>query len=261
MIALLRAELEKDLSTRLWWALAIPVAVVAALLALPVALGPPAIVTAIGMPGLLKAGSEATPFVVAFAAIAFTTEFRHGTIVSTLLAVPDRAKIVATKLAAGAVIGVAYAALATAAGIATSVITLDVRGVDLPAVHHLLTQVVEPVGGTLLAELFYGAIAASIGGLIRHQIGAIVVVLVYVAVVEPLVTGLGVAFHHPGISIYLPGSLTTSLSGGLSVGTAKLPAGVVLPRVLSFWPAAGLFALYAVVFAVAAASALRLDIG
>jgi hypothetical protein len=58
----------------------------------------------------------------------FTDEFRHGHVVSTLLAEPVRRRVLIAKVAAGAVVG---ALLAFAAGVATLAVGIpwpEVRG-------------------------------------------------------------------------------------------------------------------------------------
>lgn len=113
-------------------------------------------------------------------------EWRHRTITSTLLAAPDRLRFLAAKTLAFAAAGIV---LSLAISIAVTVLGLAILGVrDLPTpdageLAGLATR------NALVAALL-GAFGVGIGALVRHQVLAVVGVLVLNFVVESTLVAL-----------------------------------------------------------------------
>ncbi len=129
MTGLLLAETKKLFSTKLWWALGIPVVVFSGLGALPLVLTPAPVTST---SPLLHGAGDASLFVVAFAAMLFTSEFRYGTIISTVLAAPRRFDIVVSKALIGAVAGLLYGSIATIVTFVTGIIGTDTERQGCP---------------------------------------------------------------------------------------------------------------------------------
>lgn len=167
------------------------------------------------------------PILRAFALIigilAITNEFRHGTITPTLLVVPSRARLIAGKFVAVLVAGVALGLAGTALMVLPGAIITGARDVDFgESVLALL------FGGTISTAL-NAAFGLGIGTIVRNQVGAIVVALIYGFMLEDL---LGLI---PGVDDILPkyGLGATSQSSALgSVGDndalTQLPAALLL---------------------------------
>lgn len=142
-----------------------------------------------------------------------TDEFRHGTIVPSLLAAPKRSHLVAAKSIAVAATGAALAVVAWAAMVATATVIANSDGTTLafdPGAWRSL-------GGTVVAGATWGVIGLGLGAMIRNQVVAIVGGLVWLMGLEDVVKGfLG------GASGYLPGQAGLSLALGPSVRAVLL---------------------------------------
>jgi ABC-type transport system involved in multi-copper enzyme maturation permease subunit len=166
-----------------------------------------------------------------------TEEFTHHTIVHTFVADPERRRSVIAKalIAAGAAILIAAV---TAAAIGASVYGLAaITGGDLA----MFASDAPAVLGLLVAAAALGVIGAGVGALVRQPVPAIVGALLWLFVVENLVSLLA-----GGAAGYLPGKLATALAGVPTQG-AGAPLTVA---------AAGM-AAYAVLLAIAGMFELR----
>jgi ABC-2 type transport system permease protein len=165
-------------------------------------------------------------FALVIGVIAMTTEFRHGTITPSLLVEPVRARLLAAKLAAQLIVGlilgvVCYTVCALiVAGI------LSGRGITT---GFTTGDWIAAVTGGAIATMLYGAIGLGVGALIRNQAGAIVAVLVWVFVIENLLTiipgGFGDAIQKYGLG-GVGRSLARTADHANRLG--QLPAGLLL---------------------------------
>jgi ABC-2 type transport system permease protein len=124
-------------------------------------------------------------FALLLGIIAVTSEFRHGTITPSLLVVPDRVKLTLAKLGASLLIGLVLGLLATGLSALIGALILDARGVASTLSGSDVTKMV--IGGTVATAL-YAALGIGVGALVRNQVGAIVGSLVYLFVLENLLT-------------------------------------------------------------------------
>ena len=170
--------------------------------------------------GLAGAGVAAT-FLLILGTIGTSGEYRHGTITSALLASPDRRLLVAAKAIAYMITGALLGLAAMLVTFAMGAIWLSARDAPLellgPADFLALA-----VQGMLSAALA-GAVGVAIGAIVRNQIAAVVGILVYLFVVEPLI-GL-----IPGrVAEFTIGSAQAGLEGaGFADTLDPLPAGLV----------------------------------
>jgi ABC-2 type transport system permease protein len=134
--------------------------------------------------------------------IAFTQEFRYGTVTLTYLGEPRRARILFAKwLAAAAssvVITIATLALAVPFSIAL------IRSRDGEATLGTQFWQIATTGTVLM--VVYGIVGVAIGALVRNQIAAVVGVLVWMLVVEQIVIQVA-----PSIGRWMPGGVTDAL--------------------------------------------------
>jgi ABC-2 type transport system permease protein len=192
----------------------------------------------------------ASTFVLVLGIIAMTGEYRHMTITSTFLATPRRGRVLTAKMVLFAVLGAAIAVVTMAAVVVVVIATLS-RFDHAPVAASSVSSV---LAGAVIGFTLYAILGVSLGALIKSQIGAIIIALVWVLLVEALVS---LAF--PSIGKWLPGgalnaamdvSVRTDVSGGLTQAD-RLPS----------WGGALLLLGYAVVFAVIASrTTMRRDI-
>jgi ABC-2 type transport system permease protein len=124
-------------------------------------------------------------FALLLGIIAVTSEFRHGTITPSLLLVPDRVKLMLAKLGASLSTGFVLGLAATGIAALLGSLILDARGVASVLTGSDVTKMI--AGGTAAAGL-YAALGVGVGALVRNQVGAIVGSLVYLFVLENLLT-------------------------------------------------------------------------
>jgi len=163
-------------------------------------------------------------------------EFRHGTITTTLLAVPDRRRVVAAKVAAGALAGAVFGLAAALLTFAVAVPWLAVDGV---AVAYGSGDVWLSVLGGIAVTVLYAPIGVGVGALLPNQVAAICASLGWVFVLEPLLLQF-----LPEVGRWVPGGAASAL--------LRAP----LPELLSAWAGGLLFAAYAAALAVAGAAVL-----
>lgn len=147
-------------------------------------------------------------WVVLLGGLAFTQEFRYGTITSTYLGEPRRTRVLVAKwlsvALASVVITIATLALSATFGIAL----ISSRNGDVT----LATQFWQMAGAALVVMAAYGVIGVAVGALVRNQIAAVVGVLVWMLAVEQTVIA---AF--PAIGRWIPGGATSAF---LQLGSA-----------------------------------------
>lgn len=177
-------------------------------------------------------------FALMLGILSVTTEFRHGTITPSLLVVPDRVRLVLSKLGASILIGLALGLVATV------LVALVVKGIgglrDLDTSGDVLPLI---VGGTIATGLF-AALGVGVGAVMRNQVGAIIGSLVYLFVLENLLQII------PGVDDVLSKYGIGGVSSGLS--DAEQPVDL-----LAQLPAGLLFAAYCAIFVVAGILLMR----
>jgi ABC-2 type transport system permease protein len=174
---------------------------------------------------LISNASTIALFTLMLGVLSITTEFRNGSIASTLLVEPNRTRLLAAKLvavmAAGALMGLVISGIALLIGAAI----LPGRGYSLGLDG---TGVVELIAGTTAAGALMAAVGVGIGALVRSQTPAIVGVLLYLFVIEPLLIFLVGSSEQ-----YVLGSALTELTGtgdvsGLDDPLGQVPGGLLL---------------------------------
>lgn len=194
LVGLVKAEFRKLLSTQVWiWLLIGTIAFAALVVVLTLAFAgnpdpdaPPGLDDPTLQPVVLSSGSTAIVFVVVLSIIGITQEFRHRTATPTFLTTPRRLDVVIAKLITYLLTGLVYAAVSTAVVLAIAVPWISSSGVSVP----LTGENGEVLLGTLLAVALYALVGVGLGALVRNQVGAIVGVLVYLFVLEPIVRAI-----------------------------------------------------------------------
>jgi ABC-2 type transport system permease protein len=127
-------------------------------------------------------GSGIAFLLLVFGAVGATGEFRHRTIAPAVLIAPDRLRLVIARL-------IAYSLAALLFAIAIGAVTFAV-GLPLlsgePGPQPDTSDFVRVAAGGLFAMVLSAAIGVSLGTLVRNQVAAVVGILVWLLVLEPL---------------------------------------------------------------------------
>ncbi|MDT0201003.1 ABC transporter permease subunit [Nocardioides sp. AE5] len=262
MIATLRSEWRKVVSTRMWWILALVMfgymAFLGAVIGFSVSQASGSGGGA-GMDGGALSGLEAAQstytigaslgyvFPLIVGALAMTGEFRHQTITPSFLFQPRRGVVLGAKLLVNLGIGVIYGVVGTLGAVLGGAPLLATLGDGLYLGN-----------GEVLGNLFFSVIALAIwavigvglGTMLPNQVAAIVVILAFTQFVEPILRiGLiagGDAADVPAlgdVAMFLPGAAAEALVGSSFYAASGI-------GLLDRWEGALVLVAYAVVFAV-----------
>jgi ABC-2 type transport system permease protein len=226
MIRLIRAELTKLATTRVVYGMA---AAMAAFAFLTLIAG----IAYAGRDGSPSLSADSLPTIVAapvtllsgaallLGILGMTTEFRHQTVTQTFLVTPDRGRVVAAKLVAYPLAGIALAVsiLAFTAAVATG--WLAAKGLTPTLLDVRLGRVLL---GAVLAAGLCGLLGVGVGALVRNQVAALVGVAVWVLLVEGLLMSL---LNAPSLGRWLPSSAAAALTNPGGAQLSRL-AGTLL---------------------------------
>jgi len=245
---LLRSELTKILTTRLWWGLLIGVAmytviqsgVTAAFAGVDPGAGRQA------SPGLdtpealraVYAGAAFTGayiFALAIGVTGMTGEYRYETATPTFLATPRRVHVVVAKSLAHLVVGVAYGVVALVCAFVVGGVVVLVRGHDLGLTTPGLWRAALLA---VLAVALWTMVGIGIGTLIRNQVAALLVAVGVTFLFEPLLSIGLYAADLQEIGKFLPSSASSAMT------SPPTQLGELLP----WWAGALVLAGYALAF-------------
>jgi ABC-2 type transport system permease protein len=125
-------------------------------------------------------------FILLLGVMGMAGEWRHRTITSTVLAAPDRWRLLAAKTLSYAMAGVVLSLIVTVSIMAIGTLILSARGETTFGVGDLA----DVLWRNLVTAGLAGAIGVCVGGLLRSQVVGIVGLLVLAFAVEPAVIGL-----------------------------------------------------------------------
>ncbi|MEV0383529.1 ABC transporter permease [Nonomuraea sp. NPDC050643] len=258
-MALIRAELLKVATTRLWWVMLL---VMLAYVAIPLGFAVfsagttgangqviiPARDTAAFQELVWGMGTGGSLFAAVLGVVMMTGEYRYQTITTTLLVTPKRVRVVAAKLAASLVVGVLLGLAALLLTGVTLLVTVLAAGGE-----PVLTGTVARVAASVLVVLaLYALFGLGLGALIKNQIGALLAVIIWIYIVDSVINLVPVL--QP-LARWTPGGATSALT------STGVTFGIDMSYLLPPW-AGGLVLLgYGLLFsALASATTLRRDI-
>ncbi|MET8731492.1 ABC transporter permease [Streptomyces parvus] len=225
---LLRSEMLKLTTTRLWWILLLAVvACSAGFTALIVfgGLNAPRSPLSFGtagdaVPAYNLAVALAYVFPLAIGVITVTQEYHARTISATLLAEPRRARVYGAKLLVGLGTAFVYGAAAVLSGalVAAALVSGDGKPTYLTD-----GTVLGALGGSVLVLTLWGAIGVGVGALVRNQVAAIVGILLVTQFLEPTLRILASSLGNAELGNLLPGG-AGDLAGGGTIMTAAAEA-------------------------------------
>jgi ABC-2 type transport system permease protein len=162
-------------------------------------------------------------FLLLLGVMLMSGEFRHGTITQTLLITPNRWKVLAAKLVAGGLLGLAFGALAELFALVLGVPLLQLKGVDVAFGETAGSFVL----GTLLATTLCGMLGVALGSVIRNQVAAIIVVFAALLIVESILTALTES-RWPEIPMYFPGHAISAVVEDAAEDTLSREGGIAV---------------------------------
>jgi len=226
MIRLVRAELTKLATTRLIYGMA---AAMAAFAVLTVAAN---ILDRQGAPPL---AADSLPVLVAapvtllsgaallLGILGMAGEFRHQTVTQTFLVTPDRGRVVAAKLVAYPLAGIALALVILAFTAAVATGWLTAKGITPSLLDARLGRVLL---GAVLAAGLCGLVGVGVAALVRNQVAALVGVAVWVLLVEGLLMSL---LNAPSsLAKWLPSAAAAALTNPGGAGLSRLAGALLL---------------------------------
>jgi ABC-2 type transport system permease protein len=180
----------------------------------------------------LSAGRDFSVLFVALGAVGAATEFRHRTVIPTLLTTSRRDRVMGAKVAV-------YLGLGLLAALAAAVVQLAIVLPWAAGNGHALgpwdAAVLDPVITSGAAGAGYAALGVAIGLLVRNQLVALMIAIGWFAIAEN-----ALAILLPGLSRFLPGG---ALSGVDTAGLRLLPLYAALPLVAAWVVAIAALAL------------------
>jgi ABC-2 type transport system permease protein len=248
-MSLVRSELHKIRTTRLWWGLllgALLYTIVqaganAALAGQTPGAGQPAgpgldTAQAIRQVYATSAFQGAYIFAMILGITGMTGEYRYQTITPTFLATPRRAKVVIAKMAAHFGAGLVYGAVCVLGALVVGGTVILIRSFPLGLGADRLWP---SIGLGIVAVALWTLLGIGIGTLIRNQIAAILTAVFVTFLLEPLATFILAANDLDNVVKWLPTNASTALTSPATTQLHYLP-----------WWAGGLVLLgYAAVFA------------
>lgn len=261
MTRLVRAELLKLRTTRLWWGLLIGVVATSALFAGVLAAvagsggptGGPGLDDPATIRSVYTAGLGVSRLItLAFGIIAMSGEYRYQTITSSVLTSPRRLRIVIAKLLAVTIAGIGYGVATVVAGITVAAPIVAARGA---AVRLTSDGIPRALLLTVLAVALWAVIGLGIGTLIRNQVVALLVSIGIAWLVEPIAVFILDLVHAGDVAKFFPSAATNAIA------TPATSNGGFTVTLLPWWGGALMLLAYAAVSgALGAAITLRRDI-
>jgi ABC-type transport system involved in multi-copper enzyme maturation permease subunit len=252
---MIRAELLKLTTTKLLWILSgsalawVALNVVLLVYVVPGAAGTfdiDPLLDADYLGSIIATAGSATAFILVLGIIGMTSEYRHMTITSTFLAQPHRGRVVGAKALTFAIVG----AVLGIASVVTSTVLLFLLLLGQERADIPMSRIVTVLLGVMLGMALYAIVGVAVGALIKNQIAATVLALLWVFLAEPLLS-----FALPAWGKWMPGG---ALNAAMDV---RFDGQLQQTDLLPVWGGALLLLGYAAVLsAIALATTTRRDI-
>ena len=126
------------------------------------------------------AGDFTGVFILLLGAMGMAGEWRHRTITSTILAAPDRMRLIAAKAISYAIAGMVVSLVVTASLMLVGSIILSSRG--QPTLDA--ATLVDIMWRNLIVAAYFGVIGVAVGAIVRQQVAAIIGLILFPFIVE-----------------------------------------------------------------------------
>jgi ABC-type transport system involved in multi-copper enzyme maturation permease subunit len=192
VINLLRSEVRKVTTTKLWWGMLLG-SVAFAVLGVVAQIATNGLNNNAAAPlsnpatqrNIISSAVSGYIFSAIVGIVLITTEYRHFTSRPTFLLEPRRGRVIAAKLLVAAAVGLLYGVACVAVSLAITIPWLSAKGVSIGWVANGLIVVMV---GTLGVIAIFAVVGVGVGVLFRNQVAAVITTLAYLFVVEPLIT-------------------------------------------------------------------------
>jgi hypothetical protein len=144
--------------------------------------------------------------------LGLTTEFRHQTITPTLLATPNRWRLLSGKAASYVIFAMIYAAICVVVNFAIAILWLNARNIPVSYGHGVGGGVLKSYLSLVLTGLF----GLGLGALIRNQAASMVFGIVYFFILDTLLNF--VPLIRKGYAWSPGGAIKTFTSNGHVLG-------------------------------------------
>lgn len=202
-----------------------------------------------GMHTVMASAASGYLFALIIGIVMATTEFRHSTAVATYLAQPNRKTVLLAKMLVAAAMGFTLQLLSTIVGMVAGTLYAN----RYPHFALPMEQYGRILAGALLVGVVLAVVGVAVGMLIRSQMVAVVLSILWLQLVEGL------------LIVFVDGLGKWSIRGAI---TSVLDVAVKTPEVslsskdmLAPWPSAALLLAYGALFATAATfTTMRRDV-
>lgn len=167
-------------------------------------------------------------FVLLLGAIGATGEWRHRTIATSILAAPDRVRLLGAKMLSYAAAGVVLALIVTVACMLVGTLILADSGQVTIGLVEL-----DLLWRNLAIAALLGALGVGVGALVRNQIVAVTGLLILSLLLEPMLPALVADVARFGPTVGAPSGIL-----GLDIGAGELLAPGLALAVSIGWAAA-----------------------
>lgn len=210
MTKIIRAEFRKLFSTQVWfWLLSAAVAVTALVVIARLA-SSGGVTSYADAVDTLNSGVTAYIVVFVLGILGVTTEYRYQTITPTVLATPSRWTLVGAKMLTYAIVGALYAVACMIVELAIALPWLSAKGYHLALTSH---HVPRALLGLFLVVALFGTIGMGIGALLRNQIVAVSVGVIFVLILNNLISAI------PKVRVIFPYTPNGAVQSILNHGT------------------------------------------
>src|ERR1700759_1087464 len=187
MIRLVRAEFVKLRTTQVWFWLLIAALAICVLVVLGSFLSSDGVKTAADVPDVIASANQGALAVFVLGVLGVTTEFRYQTITPTVLVTPSRWTLITAKMIAYALIGVAYALACIVVELAMVLPWLSARGISFDLGDPDLRRA---IFGLFLVLALFGIVGLGVGALLRNQIVAVTVGVVFLLILQNILLAI-----------------------------------------------------------------------
>jgi hypothetical protein len=195
MIRLIRAELFKLRSTQVWFWLLLGAVAVTVLLTVAQLASSDGVKTYGEAVDALTASGSAYVVVFVLGVLGVTTEFRYQTITGTVLVTPSRWALITAKMITYALVGAIYAIICVAIEVAVAFPWLSSKSIDISLTSP---HVPRALLGVFAVVALFGIVGLGAGALIRNQIVAVSVGVIFLLVLNNVLLAI------PGVKHVFP---------------------------------------------------------
>jgi ABC-2 type transport system permease protein len=181
VIRLVRAEFLKLRTTQVWFWLLMATIAVSGLLVVAQIAPSDGVRSARKVPDMFTSSSTAYVVVFVLGVLGVTSEFRYQTITPTVLQTPSRWAIMTAKMITYAITGAIYALVAVLVQIAVAVPWLSSKNITVDFGDGNVQHAIIGVFGVVA---LFGIVGLGAGALMRNQIVAVVVGILFLLVIE-----------------------------------------------------------------------------